>query len=521
MPEKESGEKMDKDPNVQDNNGPEQEVEETKETVSRFVTIKKFHLVMILFFTVILTAGVSIFALSFGEEKAVTVGVPERTEFNKLYSVYDKIQEDYILEIDNEELINGAVNGMIDALGDPYSDYMNEEEAAQFNENITSSFQGIGAEIQSINGLITVVSPIKGSPAEKAGILPNDQILSVDGESIRGMSATDAVMLIRGEKGTEVTLTIQRQGSDEPIEVTITRDDIPLDTVYYEMDDNKIATVQLTSFSETTFDELTEALADLESQGMEGLVLDLRQNPGGLLPQAISIANLFVPEGETIVQIEEKNGEKQVISAQEGDKVNVPTAVLIDEGSASASEIVAAAVNETADIPLFGKTTFGKGTVQTAEDFSDSSNIKITTARWLTPEDNWVHEEGISPTTEVDLPAYATLPFLNIDVELKESMVSDEIQTLEQMLAALGYETGEADGLFDENTVSAVESFQSENELEATGTVTPETASAIMLSLREQLQNDDPQQNAAVEYLIQEAGNAPAEEENSEEDSAA
>ncbi|AJD91224.1 peptidase S41 [Jeotgalibacillus malaysiensis] len=480
--------------------------EEAKETLSNYVNIKKFHFVMLLFFTVLATAGISIFALSFGDEKAVTVGVQERTEFNKLYEAYDTIQEDYFLEYEEEDLINGAINGMVDALGDPYSDYMNQEETAQFNENITSSFQGIGAEIQSMNDLITVVSPIKGSPAERAGILPNDQILAVDGESIQGMSASEAVMLIRGEKGTDVTLTIQRPGADETIEVTITRDDIPLETVYYEMNDQNVATVQLTSFSETTFDELTEALQDLESQGMEALVLDLRQNPGGLLPQAISISNLFVPAGETIVQIEESNGEKQVITAQEGDKVEVPTAVVIDEGSASASEIVAAAVNETADIPLFGKNTFGKGTVQTAEDFSDSSNIKITTARWLTPNDNWVHEEGVAPTTEVDMPEYASLPYLNIDSNLEESMLSEDIRVAEQMLNALGLNPGNIDGLFDEETVSAVESYQEENELEVTGIIDPETASSIMLSLREQLEENDPQVNSAIDYLIEEAG---------------
>lgn len=485
--------------------------EEAKETLSNYVNIKKFHFVMLLFFTVLATAGISIFALSFGDEKAVTVGVQERTEFNKLYEAYDTIQENYFLEYEEEDLINGAINGMVDSLGDPYSDYMNQEETAQFNENITSSFQGIGAEIQSMNDLITVVSPIKGSPAERAGILPNDQILAVDGENIQGMSASEAVMLIRGEKGTDVTLTIQRPGAQDTLEVTITRDDIPLETVYYDINDQNVATVQLTSFSETTFDELTEALQDLESQGMEALVLDLRQNPGGLLPQAISISNLFVPAGETIVQIEESNGDKQVIAAQEGDKVEVPTAVIIDEGSASASEIVAAAVNETAEIPLFGKNTFGKGTVQTAEDFSDSSNMKITTARWLTPNDNWVHEEGVAPTTEVDMPEYATLPYLNIDSDLEESMLSEDVRIAEQMLNALGLNPGNIDGLFDEDTVTAVESYQEENDLEITGIIDPETASSIMLSLREQLEEDDPQVNRAIDYLIEEA-NIEAEE---------
>ncbi|MDG5470563.1 S41 family peptidase [Jeotgalibacillus sp. ET6] len=513
---------MDKDPNEQQQSNDNNEVQkEQKVNSSKFVNIKKFNFVMLLFFTVLATAGISIFALSFGDEKAVTVGVPERPEFTKLYDAYDSINNEYFMDIEEDALVNGAINGMLEALDDPYSDYMNQQEAAQFNENISSSFQGIGAEIQSLNDVITVVSPIKGSPAEEAGILPNDQILAVDGESIQGMSANEAVLLIRGEKGTEVTLSIQRPGMQETMEISITRDDIPIDTVYYEMDENNIGLIQLTSFSENTYEELTAAIEDLEGQGMEAMVLDMRQNPGGLLPQAISIANLFVPEGETIVQIEEKNGEKQVIEAQAGEKIDLPTSVIIDEGSASASEIVAAALNETAGIPLFGQTSFGKGTVQTAEEFSDQSNMKITTARWLTPEGNWIHEDGIEPTTEVSLPDYAFLPFLEVDIELEESMLSEQVKTAEEMLQAVGYDPGNIDGLFDEDTVSAVESFQEENDLEVTGTINNDTANLLITALREELEENDPQVEEASEYLIEEADINPEEaEEETEEDAA-
>ncbi|KIL47978.1 lmo1851 family serine protease [Jeotgalibacillus campisalis] len=515
---------MDKDPNEQQQRDEyNDEMKDQKDDSSKFVNIKKFNFVMLLFFTVLATAGISIFALSFGDEKAVTVGVPERPEFTKLYDAYDSINSEYFMDIEDDALVNGAINGMLEALDDPYSDYMNQDEAAQFNENISSSFQGIGAEIQSLNEVITVVSPIKGSPAEKAGILPNDQILAVDSESIQGLSANEAVLLIRGEKGSEVTLTIQRPGMQETMEISITRDDIPIDTVYYEMDENNVGVIQLTSFSENTYEELTEAIQELEDQGMEAMVLDMRQNPGGLLPQAISIANLFVPEGETIVQIEEKDGEKQIIEAQAGDKIDIPTSVLIDEGSASASEIVAAALNETADIPLFGQTSFGKGTVQTAEEFSDQSNMKITTARWLTPEGNWIHDDGIKPTTEVSLPDYAFLPFLEVDVELEESMLSEQVKTAEEMLQAIGFDPGNIDGLFDEETRSAVEEYQEENELEVTGTINNDTANLLITSLREELEENDPQVEAAHQYLTEEAEintEEESEEEKEDEDAA-
>ena len=179
-----------------------------------------------------------------GDEKVVNVNPlikNERSEFSKLYLAYDKLEEEYYKEVDEEAVINGAINGMIDALEDPYSDYMNQDEASQFNENISSSFQGIGAEIQERDGVINIVSPIKNSPAEKAGLMPNDKIMAVDGKDIKGFSASEAVLLIRGSKGTEVTLSIQR-GTNAVMDVTIVRDDIPIETVYAEMLDDQSGT---------------------------------------------------------------------------------------------------------------------------------------------------------------------------------------------------------------------------------------------------------------------------------------
>ena len=211
--------------------------------------MKKFTFVMLMFFLVFVTAGITLVALAFGDEKAVNVGLTERNEFNKLYKAYDQLNNQYFEGIDRDELVNGAIDGMVKALGDPYSDYMTVEESKQFKESISASFQGIGAEIQELNGYIVVVSPIKGSPAEKAGIMPNDKILAVDDTSIRGMSANEAVLLIRGEKGTKVTLTIERQDNPNHIEMPITRDEIPINTVYSEMLENGVAKIQkITSF---------------------------------------------------------------------------------------------------------------------------------------------------------------------------------------------------------------------------------------------------------------------------------
>ncbi|WP_046173646.1 lmo1851 family serine protease [Domibacillus indicus] len=475
-------------------------MEEEKPEQGHYIKIKRFPFIIMIFALVFITAAVTTLTLAFGDEKAVEVGAPARSEFNKLYEAYDKIQTKYYEEVDQESLVNGAINGMIESLGDPYSDYMNEEEASEFHEDVSSSFQGIGAEIQEKDGFIMVVSPIKGSPAEKAGLQPNDMILSVDGKSIQGMSASEAVLLIRGEKGTKVKLEVQKSGTEKTQEVTIVRDEIPIETVYAEMGGNGIAHVQVTSFSEHTAEELRTALAAMEKEGMKGLVLDLRQNPGGLLDQAIEMANMFVPEGKNIMQIQ-SGGETKAYQAEGGEKITVPTAVLIDKGSASASEILAAALSESAGIPLIGEKSFGKGTVQSAEDFSDQSNLKLTTAKWLTPNGTWIHEKGIKPDTAVALPDYASLTYINPESELKLESLSDEVKTAEQMLEALGYAPGKVDGYFDEETESAVEEFQEASELEANGVLTGASTTKLMENLRLKLEENDTQLKKAAQAV--------------------
>lgn len=465
--------------------------------------MKKFHFIMLLFLVVFLSAGITTFALAFGEEKAVSVGT-DRDEFDKLYSAFDTLKNSYFEEVDQDKLISGAINGMVDSLEDPYSDYMDSSEAKGFHDSISSSFEGIGAEIQEQDGYIMIVSPIKKSPAEKAGLKPNDKVINVDGKSIQGMSATEAVLLIRGEKGTTVKLTIQRPGMDEMMEVSIVRDTIPIETVYGEMVEGEegIAKVQVTSFSENTAEELVTMLNDLQNKGMKGLVLDLRQNPGGLLDQAIKISSLFLPDNEIVLQVEDRNGNiEEIKSSSSQDNPNVPLVVVIDKGSASASEILAAAVKESGNVTLVGEKSFGKGTVQQAQDFSDGSNIKFTTQKWLTPNGNWIHEKGITPDIEVALPAYASLTLLNPDTELKLSTTSTEVKTAQQMLLALGYDPGREDGYYDEKTEQAVKDFQTKENFEVTGILTGDSTVRLMESLREQIKNNDTQIQKAIEVL--------------------
>ena len=482
---------------------------ETQESKPGFIRMKKFHFIMLIFLVVFLSAGITTFALAFGDEKAVTAGA-ERNEFSKLYTAYDTLKNSYFEDVEQEDLINGAINGMVQALDDPYSDYMDTKEAKNFHESISSSFEGIGAEIQELDGFIQIVSPIKESPAEKAGLKPNDKVINVDGKSIQGMSATEAVLLIRGEKGSTVTLSIERPGMAEPMDVSIVRDTIPIETVYGEMIEGEegIAKVQLTSFSENTTKELINTLNELESQGMKGLVLDLRQNPGGLLDQAIAIASLFLPDNEMILQIEDREGNRQEIkSSSSHSNPDVLLVVIVDKGSASASEILAGAFKESGNITLVGEKTFGKGTVQRAQDFKDGSNLKFTTEKWLTPKGNWIHKKGITPDVEVALPDYASLTLINPESELKLSTSSTEVQTAQRMLKVIGFDPGREDGFFDEKTEQAVKDFQVKGKMNATGILTGESTTRLMQSLREIVQSNDTQLQRAVEILKDEMAN--------------
>ncbi|MED0664992.1 S41 family peptidase [Pseudobacillus badius] len=468
---------------------------------SPYIRLKRFHFIMLVFFLVFATAAITTLALAFGGEKAAEVGMKPHQEFEKLYEAYDKLEKNYYQDVNKEKLVNGAINGMIDSLDDPYSDYMDKKEANQFHESVSSSFEGIGAEIQEEKGMIKVVSPIKGSPAEKAGLRPNDRILAVDGKSLEGMSSSEAVLLIRGEKGTKVKLKVQPAGAKEPMEMTLVRDEIPIETVYAEINDEKVAHIQITSFSEHTAAELKDAIKDMEAKGMTSMVLDVRQNPGGLLDQAIEITDMFVPEGKILFQVEDNNGKRKKMVSDNKEKISVPVVVLVDSGSASASEIFAAAMKESAGVPIIGEKTFGKGTVQTAEDFKDGSNMKFTTAKWLTPSGNWIHKKGIKPDIPVKLPDYANLSYLSPDNELKLDSLSEEVKTAEKMLEALGYPPGKVDGFFDGETEKAVKDFQKKSNIEQTGVLSGETTVQLMTDLREKIQENDTQKQKAIDTL--------------------
>lgn len=336
------------------------------------------------------------------ENKKITSG---SINFSPLWDVLDRINQDYLFRsaLDGKKLLYGAISGLVKALGDPYTAFLDPDENAQFSNSLEGVYEGIGAELGIRNDQLIIIAPLDGSPAVSAGIRAGDKILEVNGESTVGISVTEAVTKIRGEAGTVVELTLQR-GSEPSFKVSITRARITVKSVNLEDKGNGIYYLKVTRFGDTTSDEWDEAV--VKTKGAKGIVLDLRSNPGGYLSAAVYLASEFLTSGPVVLQ-EDANGDRTALSVQSTENdhafAGVPVVVLIDEGSASASEILAAALSERAGAKLVGKKSFGKGTVQDAVDFDDGSDLHLTIAKWLTPSGKWVHDKGIEPDFVVEL----------------------------------------------------------------------------------------------------------------------
>ncbi|WP_435922684.1 S41 family peptidase [Paenibacillus sp. DYY-L-2] len=443
---------------------------------------------------------------------ADTASTSSKEGIKKIETAMKLVKENYVEGADEQKLVDGAIDGMMNALGDPFSSYMGPETAQQFSEQIEGSFTGIGAEVSMENGNVTVVSPIKGSPAEKAGIKPKDILLSVNGESFEGLSLNEAVAKIRGPKGTEAKIKVKRAGSAATLEYTIVRDDIALESIYARMEEGKVGVIEITEFSQNTADRFKQELANLEKQGMKGLVIDVRNNPGGVLDKVVDISQQFVPKGKAIVQVEDKNKQREKQLSQ-GKGKDYPVAVITNKGSASASEILAGALQESADALLIGETTYGKGTVQTAfeREFGDGSLLKVTIAKWLTPDGEWIHKKGIEPDIAVAQPDYFSVAPINKEKTFKYDMLGDDIKSAQTMLKGLGYDPGRTDGYFSKSTENALKKFQADKKLTANGVLDAKTAEALEASLVEQIRDpkNDNQMKRAIEEIRKEIA-APA-----------
>jgi carboxyl-terminal processing protease len=399
-------------------------------------------------------------------------------ELSKLSSVYKLLEQRYVEATDRDELTEGALDGMVQALEDPYSEYLNKDEIASFSEHINSTFTGIGAEVALQDGNVVVVSPIKNSPAERAGVMSGDIILSVNGDSLQGLDLTKAVEKIRGPKGTQAKLKVQRKSAAQAMDIIVVRDDISLETVEGKLLEGKLGLIEIRQFAVNTGERFAEELKKLEGQGMKGLIIDVRNNPGGVVQAVQAIAETFVPEGGTIMHLEYRDGKREKTTSK-GEGKPYPVVVLINEGSASASEILGAAIQESAGGKLIGKTTFGKGLVQSTIPLNDGSGVKLTIAKWLTPDGDTIHESGIKPDIEIDPNRLFDVVAITKEKELVYDMAGDEVKNLQVMLEGLGLQPGRTDGYFSQETKTAVMAFQKAHDLPSNGIVGEATAAKM------------------------------------------
>ncbi|MFW5961677.1 MAG: S41 family peptidase [bacterium] len=399
--------------------------------------------ILILTILLVLTFAFSVSA----QDGAVEGEIPEESQQEGDYTKADAFQDVmfllqnyYVEDVEFETLIEGAINGMLNEV-DRYSYFMSPSEYDEMQEEYEGHYGGIGIVITMRDNKLTIVSPIKNTPGEKAGLRAGDIITEIDGEETSDISQMKAVDMMRGEEGTDVTLTIDR-GDEEPFDVEITRQDIEVPYVESEMKTDEIGYISLNQFIEDVGTKVSTAVKDLKDQGAQGIILDLRNNPGGLLDEAVDVSSVFIDEGD-IVSVKQKDETERVLEVNEDIKADteIPLIILINKGSASGSEIVAGAVQDYERGKLMGTATFGKGVVQSVIPLKDGSAVSLTTARYYTPDGNYIHEKGIQPDIKVELDLEAAQEEDGSDNQLDRA-----VEEMENMIFVRDFQDKKASG---------------------------------------------------------------------------
>ncbi len=375
-------------------------------------------------------AFISVFYVGFASGKAHTVEAskiqtinaslgatkdkPEDVDFALFWKAWNTVNEKFVRTkvastTTDKDKVYGAIKGMVESVNDPYTVFFPPAEATSFESEIEGNFEGVGMEMGIKGEILTVITPLKGSPAEKAGIRPGDKVIQIEGKMTTDYSIDQAVKLIRGKKGTSVTLLVVREGVEKPIEIKIVRDTINLPTIDTKLDPKtNIFTIKLYTFSAQSASLFRNALREFVDSKSNKLILDLRGNPGGFLDAAVDMASWFLPPGKTVVMEDYGNGKTEVVERSRGYNIfneNLRMVILIDGGSASASEILAGALSEYGKAKLVGTKSFGKGSVQEYIKLNSETALKVTVARWMTPNGKSISEGGLIPDVEVKLTA--------------------------------------------------------------------------------------------------------------------
>ncbi len=389
----------------------------------------------------------------------------------KLENLITIIQTYYYKDIKVSDLIAGAIKGMFGTL-DKHSAYFTPEEFKEFNNDIFGEFAGLGIYIEKVDDYIQVIAPIEDTPAYRAGIKPGDTIMYVDGKDIKGYATEQASAMMKGEPGTKVTIGIKREGISNIIYLNITREIIKINPVEYEIKPDNIGYIKISQFNGHVYENLVKALAEFKSKNVKGIVIDVRNNGGGLLDEVVNVCKLLIPKGP-IVSIKYKSQPQETFSSELA-KAPYKIVMLVNEGSASASEIMAAAIKESGTGKLVGTKTYGKGTVQSILNLTDGSGMKITVANYLTPKGFILDGVGILPDFEVQNTSIeATKEYITLNGErsVKYKNIGLDVLGVQQRLKALGYNVSATDGIFGKLTLVAVQKFQKDNKLKVDGSI--------------------------------------------------
>jgi carboxyl-terminal processing protease len=337
------------------------------------------------------------------KQKLINTETPVKykdTDFSRFWEAVKVLEGKYIGDVDYNKIVDGAIAGMTASLGDPFTTYFDTKTLELFNDEVTGTFEGIGAEVTARDGKLVIIAPLEGAPAEKAGIKAGDIIGLIDGADVSSMTIDEAIMKMRGAKGTAVTLTIVR-GAEKPIEIKITRDVINVKSVEYKQLDGGIAYIRVLRFDNATKTLFNGFAAEIKKNGSRGMILDLRNNPGGYLTAAVDLSSEFIKDGAIVIE-QYKDGKRDTINAAgKGNFFDIPMNILVNGGSASGSEIVAGAVKDRGRGLLIGEKTFGKGSVQEMVPLTKGGALKITMAKWLTPNGTAIDKNGLNPDIEV------------------------------------------------------------------------------------------------------------------------
>ncbi len=380
--------------------------DENIDTKKEIVTIKKegfsYPEMVIIMIIAILFGFLIGNVVSFTKKETTNSSVP--SELKEFVDTYNDIVNNYYDKVNKEELIDAGIKGMINYLDDPYATYFDGTSSTNFNQTLEGNYEGVGIEVTIDNNKVKITKVFADTPAKKAGIKVGDYITKVNGESVEGKSLSDVVSLIKNAKNKEVEITITRDNQEKTMKVTRTTVDMPYtSSKVYEENGKKIGYLKIEMFSNNITKQVKKELESLKKKNIDKLVIDVRDNPGGYLTQVTEILSLFMTKKDVIYQLQTKNNKEKVYSTSSKATYSYPVVVLINENSASASEILASAFKETYNAEIVGVNSYGKGTVQKTGDLNNGDTIKYTVQKWLTPKGNWINEKGVTPTKEVKL----------------------------------------------------------------------------------------------------------------------